>query len=136
MIIKGENLRWIILLVLPLWLFAMEPAAKPLSAFEKTKAKCEDGNAHACARMYYFYVPTRYSYVADITPDKKKALYYSQKACELGDADGCATAAMTIYYGDISDGIPADKTKGRALYKKACELGKEDICTFFLNKNF
>ncbi len=126
----------LILLALPFWLLAMEPTAKDISVFQTTKVKCEEGDAHACARMYYFYVPTRHSYVSGIVPDKKKALFYSQKACELGDADGCATAAMTLYYGDISDGIPADKTKGRALYKKACELGKEDICTFFLNKNF
>jgi TPR repeat protein len=129
-------MRYLIFVFLCAGVMAMEPTAKSTAVFEKTKKNCEQGSAHACARMYYFYVPTRHSYVAGIVPDKKKALYYSQKACDLGDADGCATAAMTIYYGDEEDGIPADRDTGRALYKKACELGKEDICTFFLNKNF
>lgn len=105
--------------------------------FESTKAKCEvDNNADACAKLYYYYISSKRSYLKELKADKQKALYYAQKACGLGDRDGCFTAGMTLYYGDQHTGIEADKDKGRKLLKKACELGKEDVCTYFLNPKF
>lgn len=105
--------------------------------FEDTLKKCEtDNNAAACARLYYYYISSKHSYLKDLQSDKQKALFYAKKACDLGDRDGCFTSGMTLYYGDRHAGIEVNRDEGRKLLKKACELGQDDVCTFFLNPNF
>lgn len=107
------------------------------AAFELTLKKCEAENeGAACAKLYYYFISSKRSYLADLQVDKQKALYYAKKACTLNDRDGCMTAGMTLYYGDQHAAIAADRKEGRALLKKACELGQEDVCSFFLNPNF
>lgn len=107
------------------------------AAFEETLKKCEkEENGAACAKLYYYFISSKRSYLADLQADKQKALYYAKKACGLNDRDGCFTAGMTLYYGDQHAGIAANKDEGRRLLKKACELGQDDVCTFFLNPNF
>ncbi|MFT7878986.1 MAG: hypothetical protein ABXS91_01215 [Sulfurimonas sp.] len=106
-------------------------------AFEQTLKKCEiQENGAACARLYYYFISSKHSYLAALQADKQKALYYAKKGCRLSDRDGCFSAGMTLYYGDRHAGITADRDEGRRLIKKACELGKDDVCTFFLNPNF
>jgi len=106
-------------------------------AFEATLKKCEaENDGAACAKLYYYFISSKRSYLADLQVDKQKALYYAKKACTLNDRDGCMTAGMTLYYGDQHAAIAADRKEGRALLKKACELGQEDVCSFFLNPNF
>lgn len=105
--------------------------------FKETLKKCEGENdGPACARLYYYFISSKHSYLKDLQADKQKALYYAQKACLLNDRDGCFTSGMTLYYGDLNAGIEADRDEGRRLLKKACELGMDDVCTFFLNPNF
>ncbi len=105
--------------------------------FEATKAKCEVQNdGPSCSALYYYYISSKRSFVKDLTMDKKRALYYAKKACDLNDADGCFTAGMTLYYGDEYAKILPQREEGRKLLKKACELGKDDVCSYFLNPNF
>jgi TPR repeat protein len=100
--------------------------------FEATKIKCEvDNDGAACSKLYY-YISSKRSFVKDLTMNKKKALYYAKRACDLNDSDGCFTAGMTLYYGDENAKIVPQ----RKLLKKACHLGKDDVCTYFLNPNF
>lgn len=107
------------------------------TVFEKTLKKCEaEDNAAACAKLYYYFISSKRSYLADLKVVKQKALHYAKKACALHDRDGCFTAGMTLYYGDRHTGIAVDKEQGRGLLKKACELGQDDVCSFFLNPNF
>lgn len=107
------------------------------SQFTQTLKKCEsENNAAACARLYYYYISSKHSYLKDLQADKQKALFYAKRACDLGDRDGCFTSGMTLYYGDRHAGIEAKKDEGRKLLKKACELGMDDVCTFFLNPKF
>jgi len=102
-----------------------------IEQFNAAKAKCEAGNGAACARMYYYYVPTRHTFVPGITLDLRKALFYAQKACELNDEDGCFFSGMTLYYGDEWAKIERDRARGKAYIQKACQLGKEDVCSHF-----
>lgn len=105
--------------------------------FAQTLKKCEnENNGPACARLYYYYISSKHSYLKDLQADKQKALFYAKRACELNDRDGCFTSGMTLYYGDRHAGIEAQKDEGRQLLKKACELGMDDVCTFFLNPKF
>ena len=105
--------------------------------FEATKIKCEVHNdGAACSKLYYYYISSKRSFLKDLTMNKKRALYYAKRACDLNDSDGCFTAGMTLYYGDEYAKITPQKEEGRKLLKKACELGKDDICTYFLNPNF
>ena len=105
--------------------------------FKQTLKKCESkNNGPACARLYYYYISSKHSYLKELQADKQKALYYAKKACQLNDRDGCFTSGMTLYYGDRHAGIVAQKEEGRKLLKKACELGMDDVCTFFLNPKF
>ena len=104
--------------------------------FESIKVKCDNNDGAACARLYYFYISSKHSFLSGLKVDKKRALHYAQKGCHLEDEDGCFTAGMTLYYGDKIAGILPDREQGRKYLKRSCELGKEDVCTFFLNKNF
>lgn len=107
------------------------------AAFQQTLKQCEkEENGAACAKLYYYFISSKRSYLADLKADKKKALYYAKKGCRLNDRDGCFTAGMTLYYGDQHAGIPADKNEGRGLLRRACELGQDDVCSYFLNPNF
>ncbi len=105
--------------------------ADTMKAFNETKAACEAGKGAACTRMYYYYVPTKYTYVPGITLDLHKALYYAQKACDFNDEEGCFSAGMILYYGDDWEKIARDETRGKAYIQKACRLGKEDACSYF-----
>ena len=106
-------------------------------AFEQTLKKCEEQkNGAECAKLYYYFISSKRSFFKDLTMNKKRALYYAKKACDLDDADGCFTAGMTLYYGDEYAKIVPQKEQGRKLLKKACELGKDDVCSYFLNPNF
>ena len=108
-----------------------------MSDYNITKERCENRqDAAACTNMFYFYIPTRHTFVKGIGTDMKKALSYAKKGCDLGDEDGCFSVGMVIYYGDEREGITADKSEGRKYFKKACMLGKEDACALFLNKTF
>lgn len=117
-------------------LFLSSLSAKTMSDFNSSKEACEvRQDAHACTRMFYFYLPTRHTFIKGLEVNMKKALYYAKKACDLGD-DGCFSVGMIIYYGDEHENISANKEEGRTFFKKACNLGKEDACALFLNKNF
>jgi len=108
-------------------LFGADAAAK----FQKTKLLCDRGDASACALMYSYYMQNKQTFVPGLKPSLKKALFYAQKVCALGDADGCYFTGMTLYYGDDWGKIARDKTAGEGYIKKACRLGKEDVCTYF-----
>ena len=128
--------RWILILLLVFGSF-VQSGEMTQTQFQQTVQKCEkENNGAACARLYYYYISSKHSYLKDLQADKQKALFYAKKACELGDRDGCFTSGMTLYYGDIHAGIKAQKDEGRKLLKKACELGMDDVCTFFLNPKF
>lgn len=106
-------------------------------AFEQTKLQCEAQNdGAACSKLYYYYISAKRYYLKGLKEDKKKALYYAKKACDLNDDEGCFSAGMTLYYGDEDGSIVPDKEAGRKLLQKACDLGKEDVCTYFINPHF
>ena len=106
-------------------------------AFEQTLKKCEEQkNGAECAKLYYYFISSKRSYLADLREDKQKALYYAKMACELNDSNGCFTAGMTLYYGDQHAGIDADKDEGKRLLRKSCDLGQDDVCSYFLNPKF
>jgi len=118
-------------------LFATFSHAKTMTDFNTSKEACEvKEDAVACVRMFYFYIPTRHTFIKGLEVNIKKALYYAKKACNLGDEDGCFSVGMLIYYGDDRNNIVANKKEGRKFFKKACDLGKEDSCALFLNKSF
>ncbi|WP_289413642.1 hypothetical protein [Sulfurovum zhangzhouensis] len=107
------------------------------TAFDLTLKKCEEQkNGAECAKLYYYFISSKRSYLAGLKEDKHKALYYAKMACELNDSNGCFTAGMTLYYGDEHAGIAVDKDEGRRLLKKSCDLGQDDVCTYFLNPKF
>ena len=120
-------------------LFSVSSHAQQMTpeAFVETKAACEERNDGAeCSKLYYYYISSKRRYVKGLKADKKKALAYAVKGCELNDKEGCFAAGMDYYYGDEWSGIDRDKEKGRALLKKACELGMDDVCSYFLNPKF
>jgi len=112
-------------------LLLLHGGADTMKQFNETKTACDAGKGAACAKMYYYYVPTKHTYVPGITLDLHKALYYAQKACDLDDEDGCFFAGMTLYYGDEWEKIVRNKVRGKAYIEKACRLGKEDVCSYF-----
>lgn len=135
-------LQWIMLntirTFLVIVLFTVLTDAREMTSvdFETYKINCRKNDAAACVRLYYFYISSKHSFLPGHKADKKKAVKYAEKACRLGDEDGCFAAGIEYYYGDKWGKLPRDKEKGRKLLKKACELGKEDVCTYFLNPKF
>jgi len=119
-----------ILFLLSFALFSLM-GADATAVFQKTKLQCDRGSASACARMYSYYMQNKQTYVPGLVPSLQKALHYAQKACALGDEDGCFFAGMTLYYGDEWGKVERDREKGKAYIQKACRLGKEDVCSYF-----
>lgn len=104
--------------------------------FETYKTNCGKNDAAACVRLYYFYISSKHSFLPGLKADRKKAVLYAEKACDLNDSDGCFAAGMEHYYGDEWGKLPRDKEKGRRFLKRACALGKEDVCSYFMNPKF
>ena len=121
--------RLFLLSFLLLPLFGADATAK----FQKTKLLCDRGSASACALMYSYYMQNKQTFVPGLKPSLRKALFYAEKACDLGDEDGCFFAGMTLYYGDEWGKIERDREKGKVYIQKACKLGKEDVCSYFPN---
>ncbi|HEX5754711.1 MAG TPA: hypothetical protein VFZ09_51480 [Archangium sp.] len=48
------------------------------------------------------------------------------RACELGNADGCAGVA-SLYKG-VRNGPPADLSVVLSFFSRACDLGKQEAC--------
>ena len=84
-------------------------------------AGCEKGDGDDCfdtATMYYDGGDDG----ADADP--KKARTYFEKACNLGETDGCVEAGLL--YEEAAAGI--DFPKAVALYQKACFAGNATAC--------
>ena len=124
---------FILLLFMGTSLYSVEMTQAQL---DETIAKCEAGKGEECSKLYYYYISSKRRYVKGLKFDKKKALEYAVKACDLDDRDGCFAAGMDHYYGDDHMNIPRDKEKGRKLLRKACKLGMDDVCSYFLNPKF
>jgi hypothetical protein len=60
-----------------------------------------------------------------VAEDHKRAAKYLDKACTLGEREGCYRLADLFFTGD---GVDADVAKGVALLGKACDLGRGDAC--------
>ncbi|MGE6697733.1 hypothetical protein ACQKH5_08590 [Hyphomonas sp. NPDC076900] len=59
-------------------------------------------------------------------PDETQALIHIRKACDLGNAAGCAELAKAYYHGE---GVgPASPAAAFELYGRACTLGAGDAC--------
>jgi len=92
-----------------------------LSAGVPGEANCMEGSAEACMKA-----AKAYSSAEMCAKDGgAKAVQLYEKACELGNADGCI-AAGTSY--EFYQGVGYDKDKAVALYKKACDMGAEAAC--------
>ncbi|MCC6624593.1 MAG: sel1 repeat family protein [Deltaproteobacteria bacterium] len=59
----------------------------------------------------------------------KSPRQWFERACELGDGDGCAAAAMELRYSAL--GSPTDPARAATFSKKACELGHAWSCNDF-----
>ena len=55
----------------------------------------------------------------------KKALGYYEKACDLGDGEGCYRAGIGY---DKGSGAKKDPVKAKQLHDKACKLGFSSAC--------
>ena len=105
-------------------------SAATMKDFKKAKHKCKNNNAKACSMMFYYYAPTKNTYIPGLKEDNKKALFYSEKACRLNNADGCFSAGILRFYPDPLDGSLVDKKLAIKYFKKACRLGEKDACGY------
>ena len=54
-----------------------------------------------------------------VRQDKGKALQYDKKACDLGEAQSCATAGFVYLFGD---GTQIDYKLAKSYFEKSCEM--------------
>lgn len=94
--------------------------ACPLASRTECLAKCDSGNADACA-IYAF--ATAIGTESD--PDPATAARYFKKGCEGGSLMACESVAHAIRKGD---GYPKDELRARAMLEDICSRGLSSAC--------
>src|SRR5690606_18122721 len=60
-----------------------------------------------------------------VEKDVGKTVYLFEKACALGEVEGCLFPGQAYYYGEH---VAQDEARGQALLERACELGEAEAC--------
>lgn len=79
---------------------------------------CEKGAADSCLGVALLYTQNG-------TAPTKKAMPFLEKACNLGNANGCYNLGVVYHQGEIT---PKNLKKARALYELACNGGESFGC--------
>lgn len=82
---------------------------------------CKSGNANICYKQ-----GIKYHVGKKVSPNDKKAIYYYERACQLGHVKGCYRAASRYQY--AKDKTLQDHSRARRLYQKACKNAYKAGC--------
>lgn len=88
------------------------------SYFER---RCDTGEVHRCMDMARRYLEGK----PRLSVDKARSRRYADKACDLGNAEGCKLAAQFAYHGQ---GGPKDGKRVAQALNTACEVGDNQAC--------
>jgi serine/threonine protein kinase/TPR repeat protein len=85
---------------------------------------CTRGNGESCRRLgaMYFFGPE-----LGVAKDEIQGAKFFSKACDAGDANGCAALGM-VYEG--GSGVSKDYLHAATLYSKACDAGDSAGCAW------
>jgi TPR repeat protein len=96
------------------------PRAVLASASDASEARCARGFAVACRDL------GRAHLTGERPRDDRLAAAYATKACEIGEASGCADLGVLAATGR---GLPQDDTRAAALERRACDAGSALGCS-------
>jgi TPR repeat protein len=83
--------------------------------------ECNAGQADSCRRLAVTYEFGK----SDAGRDETAGTKYFDRACALGNANGCVSSGQMHEYGH---GVPKDPTEATAAYGRACTLGYQVGC--------
>ncbi len=86
------------------------------------EAACKQGTTEACFTAARLYACGR-----QVPLDSRKAVALDERACQLGDPDGCFDAAALLT--DLADATPAELAHSAALFRDACHTGNQPGCS-------
>jgi len=89
------------------------------------KKACEGGHMRSCANYGRVLI-----FAFGVKKDGPAGIPFLQKACDAGDAVGCAHLGDRYWFGDVP-GTSKDEAKAAKLYQQACEGGDIGGCTRF-----
>ena len=85
------------------------------------ESRCSRGDKGACETLGVMYITGD-----GVRVDGYKAIRYLEKACSMGRASGCNSAAFI--YANAEGGVKQNYTKAMKYWYRACRLGDETGC--------
>ena len=88
----------------------------------QSQAACSAGDAEAC-----FYTGAEYAQGQGVPENKRRAVDFFLRACDLGVPDGCNTAGVLVSLGQGN--LQQNVRQGVEYMARACTMGHEDGCS-------
>lgn len=90
---------------------------------QRYQRECDQGKAQSCTREGIFYAFGTWGHTRDYA--KAKPLF--EKACAVGDQDGCKELAALYQYGR---GVPQNQAKALEIYTATCAAKNATSCYY------
>ncbi|CAN7941369.1 unnamed protein product, partial [Ixodes pacificus] len=95
-------------------------------AFKYYRKGCDAGCAQSCFAVGLMLTST--DAIPGVAKDNRLGMEFLDKACTMGNAEGCYFASGQLIAGD-RPGVPRDMRKAFGYTERACELGNMYACS-------